>query len=179
MIKIDKTITPRSLQPKLNNLFEVSRSKILMLERTRDPGAGSPVFTREGKYVARGWTEWTQGFEFGSALLQFDATGDPAFLEMGKQSTVRHMAKHVSHVGVHDHGFNIVSTYGNLLRMMNEGKIPKNLWERRFYELAVKISGAIRPGAGRISRKEAVIFIPLTGRTRYLQTQYVRCALWG
>ena len=27
------------------------------------------------------------------------------------------MAPHVSHVGVHDHGFNNVSTYGNLLRL--------------------------------------------------------------
>ena len=33
------------------------------------------------------------------------------------------MAPHVSHVGVHDHGFNNVSTYGNLLRLMNEGRI--------------------------------------------------------
>ena len=33
------------------------------------------------------------------------------------------MAPHVTHVGVHDHGFNNVSTYGNLLRLMNEGRI--------------------------------------------------------
>ena len=33
------------------------------------------------------------------------------------------MAPHVTHVGVHDHGFNNVSTYGNLLRLMNEGCI--------------------------------------------------------
>jgi hypothetical protein len=31
------------------------------------------------------------------------------------------MAPHVTHVGVHDHGFNNVSTYGNLLRLMQEG----------------------------------------------------------
>ena len=29
----------------------------------------------------KGWTEWTQGFQFGSAILQFDATGDDEFLE--------------------------------------------------------------------------------------------------
>ncbi len=28
--------------------------------------------------MARGWTEWTQGFQFGAAVLQFDATGDRA-----------------------------------------------------------------------------------------------------
>ena len=42
------------------------------------------------------------------------------------------MAPHISHTGVHDHGFNNVSTYGNLLRLMNEGKIPFNEWERNY-----------------------------------------------
>ena len=56
------------------------------------------------------------------------------------------MAPHISHTGVHDHGFNNVSTYGNLLRLMKEGKIPFNEWERNFYELALKISGAVQAG---------------------------------
>lgn len=54
------------------------------------------------------------------------------------------MAPHVSHTGVHDHGFNNLSTYGNLLRLMHEGKIEDNEWEREFYRLAVKISGAVQ-----------------------------------
>ena len=40
------------------------------------------------------------------------------------------MASHLTHVGVHDHGFNNVSTYGNLLRLMREGRIADNAWER-------------------------------------------------
>ena len=32
------------------------------------------------------------------------------------------MAPHLTHVGVHDHGFNNVSTYGNLWRLAREGK---------------------------------------------------------
>ena len=36
------------------------------------------------------------------------------------------MAPHVTHIGVHDHGFNNVSTYGNLWRLMNEGRIPES-----------------------------------------------------
>ena len=56
------------------------------------------------------------------------------------------MAPHVSHTGVHDHGFNNVSTYGNLLRLMKEGKMPFNEWEKDFYELALKISGAVQAG---------------------------------
>jgi len=54
------------------------------------------------------------------------------------------MASHVSHIGVHDHGFNNVSTYGNLLRLMREHKIPQNDREQEFYELALKVSGAIQ-----------------------------------
>src|SRR5206468_363300 len=46
--------------------------------------------------------------------------------------------------GVHDHGFNNVSTYGNLLRLMREGKISHNEDEKDFYELALKISGAVQ-----------------------------------
>jgi hypothetical protein len=54
------------------------------------------------------------------------------------------MATHVSHIGVHDHGFNNVSTYGNLLRLMREGKLPGNEREQQLYELALKISGAVQ-----------------------------------
>src|SRR4030095_50783 len=92
----------------------------------------------------RGGTEWTQGFQYGSALLQFDAMGDEQFLEIGRRNTIARMATHVSHVGVHDHGFNNVSTYGKLWRLMREGKIPFNARENEFYELALKISGAVQ-----------------------------------
>ncbi|MDF3128061.1 glycosyl hydrolase [Kiritimatiellaeota bacterium B1221] len=135
-------MTPQDLLPKLDAFWQISGEKINTLQKEYDHAKGSPVFTIQGKYTTRGWTEWTQGFEFGSEILQFDATGDSAFLEAGKANTVKYMAPHVSHFGVHDHGFNNVSTYGNLLRLMNEGKIPENEWERNFYELALKLSGA-------------------------------------
>ncbi len=141
-MKINHTLTPSDLLPKITKLWEVSAAKIHTLQKEYDHSKGSPVFTWEGKYTTRGWTEWTQGFEFGSEILQFDATGDESFLKAGKENTVKYMAPHVSHFGVHDHGFNNVSTYGNLLRLMNEGRIPENEWERNFYELALKLSGA-------------------------------------
>jgi rhamnogalacturonyl hydrolase YesR len=125
-------------------LFDLSASKIRSLEKSWEPSQGSPVCTVDGRYTSRGWTEWTQGFQFGSAILQFDATGDPEFLEIGRSRTVAVMAPHLTHTGVHDHGFNNVSTYGNLLRLMSEGRIPENVWERRFYELALKCSGAVQ-----------------------------------
>ena len=133
-----------ALAPKLRRLFELSAAKIRSIENSWSPAQGSPVFTVRGRYTSRGWTEWTQGFQFGSAILQFDAAGDAEFLEIGRERTVSVMAPHVSHIGVHDHGFNNVSTYGNLLRLMSEGRIAENLWERRFYEMALKVSGAVQ-----------------------------------
>ncbi len=143
-IKIDSNLTTKKLLPKLYRLFELSGEKILSLEKSCKPEGGTPVFTVKGRYTSRGWTEWTQGFQYGSALLQFDAMGDKRFLEIGRRGTVERMASHVSHIGVHDHGFNNVSTYGNLLRLMREGKIPHNQDEKNFYELALKVSGAVQ-----------------------------------
>ena len=54
------------------------------------------------------------------------------------------MAHHITHTGVHDHGFNNVSTYGNLLRLMIEGRIPFDEREKDFYELALKCTGAVQ-----------------------------------
>jgi hypothetical protein len=125
-------------------MWDASARSIDSLQRAWDPARGSPVFTVQGKYTAQGWTEWTQGFQFGSAILQFDATGDEQFLQVGRDNTVRCMAPHVSHVGVHDHGFNNISTYGNLRRLMRTGRIPHDPRELEFYELALKISGAVQ-----------------------------------
>ena len=138
MLQIDETLTPAALQDDLTNFWELSGEKVKRIDAEYDHAQGSPVFTVAGKYSTRGWTEWTQGFEYGSSVLQFDATGDDWFLDFARQNTVAKMAPHVSHFGVHDHGFNNTSTYGNLLRLMNEGRIAENEWERNFYELALK-----------------------------------------
>jgi len=68
------------------------------------------------------------------------------------------MAPHVSHIGVHDHGFNNVSTYGNLLRLMKEGKTPFNEWEKNFYELALKVSGAVQASRWTLTKKGGFIY---------------------
>jgi hypothetical protein len=143
-LRINNRLTPKQLAPKLRRLFDLSAGKILAIEKTWNPAHGTPVFTVKGRYTTRGWTEWTQGFQFGSALLQFDATGDKRFLDIGRTKTLELMPTHVSHVGVHDHGFNIISTYGNLWRLMDEGKIPFDPREQQTCELALKVSGAIQ-----------------------------------
>lgn len=144
MIELDRTLTPLELVPKLDRFWARSAQCIDAVESSCPPGGPSPVFTVAGRYTAKGWTEWTKGFQYGSALLQFDATGEQHFLELGRQRTLAVMTPHLTHFGVHDHGFNNVSTFGNLWRLMNEGRLTENPWERRFLELALKASGAVQ-----------------------------------
>lgn len=153
MIQVDLKLKPADLLPGLERLWEVAGPKILSIHADYQPGAGTPVFTVAGKYTAQGWTEWTQGFQFGAAILQYDATDDPQFLEIGRQATIHQMASHITHIGVHDHGFNNVSTYGNLRRLMLEGRVAQNERELDFYTLALQASGAVQ--AARWSRTAA------------------------
>ncbi len=144
MISVDTQLKPADLRAGLDTLWQASADKIRSLESTWKPETGAPVFTVAGKYTSRGWTEWTQGFQFGAPILQFDATGDAEFLEIGREHTRRYMAPHITHIGVHDHGFNNVSTYGNLLRLQREGRIAPNFWEEQFYVLALQCTGAVQ-----------------------------------
>jgi unsaturated chondroitin disaccharide hydrolase len=139
-----RPLTPADLRPSIQTLFDLSAAKIHALERRWRPEDGAPVFTVAGQYRARGWTEWTQGFQFGAAVLQFDATGEREFLELARSRTLERMAPHLTHVGVHDHGFNNVSTYGGLWRLAREGRFEASDWEQHFYELALKVSGAVQ-----------------------------------
>ncbi|HEY7087679.1 MAG TPA: hypothetical protein VH518_06285 [Tepidisphaeraceae bacterium] len=143
-MKIDSKLTPSDLTKPLNRMFALAAKKVRDIDRTWDSSRGTPVFTVEGKYTSRGWTEWTQGFQYGSAILAFDATGEKDLLTLGRERTIKHMPPHITHMGVHDHGFNNLSTFGNLRRLMREGKIAHNDWENEYYELALKASGAVQ-----------------------------------
>ena len=143
-MKINARLTPQSLRKKTARVFELAGQKIRAIDATWDAAKGTPVFTVKGRYTSRGWTEWTQGFQFGMAFLQFDATGEIGMLQLARRKTVKFMASHVSHTGVHDHGFNNVSTYGTLRRLMLEDKIAPNQEELNFAELALKVSGAVQ-----------------------------------
>jgi hypothetical protein len=143
-MKIDPAVTAQSLLKSTDRVFELASRKVRALEKSWDASKGTPVFTIGGKYTSRGWTEWTQGFQYGCAILAFDATEDRELLDLGRNNTLRHMAPHVTHIGVHDHGFNNLSTYGNLRRLMREKRVPHNDWELNFYEMAIKASGAVQ-----------------------------------
>ncbi|OGV50155.1 MAG: glycosyl hydrolase [Lentisphaerae bacterium GWF2_52_8] len=144
MIKIDPALGIKNLEPKLSRFWKLSGEKILALADSWGTRRDAPVFTVRGKYASRGWTEWTQGFQFGSPLLQFDASGERRFLDYGRDNTLKLMSPHLTHFGVHDHGFNNVSTYGNLLRLASEGKFEADAWEKEYYKLALKCSGAVQ-----------------------------------
>ena len=144
MIQVDRPLGARDLLPAVRRLFDLSADKIQRLDARWRNEAGAPVFTVDGRYTTRGWTAWTEGFQYGSALLQFDAAGDRTFLDLGRTRTIERMAPHLTHAGVHDHGFNNVSTYGTLWRLTREGRLTADAWETRFYELALRVSGAVQ-----------------------------------
>lgn len=143
-MNVDKKLTIGDLEQPLRRLWELSGQKIRLIRDNYDSSQGSPVFTAAGSYTTRGWTEWTQGFQYGSEIIQFDATGDEEFLNLGREATLELMAPHVTHRGVHDHGFNNVSTYGALLRLCREGRITPGDYEAGLYEMALKSSGAVQ-----------------------------------
>jgi hypothetical protein len=143
-MRIDSDLRAADLATALQRLWQLSAAKIGAIESTWRAADGAPVFTVDGRYTSRGWTEWTQGFQFGAALQQFDATGEAAFLELGRARTLASMGPHLTHFGVHDHGFNNVSTYGHLLRLIDEGRIEAGAWEREHHALALRCSGAVQ-----------------------------------
>src|SRR5688572_6423148 len=143
-MNIDSSLKPSDLTAPPSRLFELATKKVRLTNQSWDPSKGAPVRTVAGKYTSRGRTEWTQGFQYGCAILTFDATEDRALFDLGRTNTLQRMAPHVTHTGVHDHGFNNLSTYGNLRRLMREGRIPANEWEDHYYELALKASGAVQ-----------------------------------
>ena len=134
----------KDLLPAVQRTLELASEKTLRLDKRWKVSDGAPVITVAGQYTARSWTQWTQGFQYGNALLCFELTDDRNLLDLARRHVVTDMAEHLSHTGVHDHGFNNISTYGNLRRLMLEGRIPTNEWELNFYELALKVSGAVQ-----------------------------------
>ena len=143
-MEVTGELTPQALMPSLRRAVELATAKTAKLEKRWNVADGAPVFTVAGRYTARSWTQWTQGFQYGNALLCFDLTGDNDLLTSARHHVVTDMAEHLSHTGVHDHGFNNISTYGHLRRLMLAGRIPANEWELNFYELALKVSGAVQ-----------------------------------
>jgi unsaturated chondroitin disaccharide hydrolase len=151
MIEIDNNLSPDALLPGCASLWQLAAPKINRIARRFPIGGPTPVITRAGCYEPQGWTEWTRGFQFGAALLAFDSTGDESLLKIGRDGTRRDMHSHVTHFGVHDHGFNNVSAFGNMRRLICEGRAAReDDAQLEYYELALITSAAIQ--AARWSR---------------------------
>src|SRR5688500_8929158 len=102
MITIDRHRTPADLLPHIDRLFEVSAGKLEALDGRWAQSSGAPVSPVGGKTQARGWTDWTQGFQPGSPLLRFDAPGAGPPLETGGARPPAFMPPHLPHRGVHE-----------------------------------------------------------------------------
>lgn len=143
-MQTDQTITIHGAARDASEAFGAASRKVRALLKRWDESQGAPVYTVAGRYTSRSWTNWTQGFLYGQALLCFEVTGETDLLETARELVIAHMAEHVTHMGVHDHGFNCVSTYGNLRRLIRRNLIVHNPWELRTYEMALKASGAVQ-----------------------------------
>ncbi|MGB6856916.1 MAG: hypothetical protein WBE03_08535 [Terracidiphilus sp.] len=143
-MEVNEPITPQELMPAIHYAVELASEKTLRLDRRWSVPDCAPVFTTGGHYTARNWTQWTQGFQYGNALLCFELGGGEELLALARQHVVADMGEHLTHTGVHDHGFNNISTYGNLRRLMLARRIERDDWELHFYELALKVSGAVQ-----------------------------------
>ena len=141
---VDVNVSVADVAAEARRVFEIAAGKVRDVDRTWDRSRGAPVYTVAGRYTQRGWTEWTEGFQYGCALLTFDGGGDEELLDLGRRQTMERMAPHLSHVGVHDHGFNTMSTYGNLLRLAQEGRWRASDGEAETCRLAIRVSGAVQ-----------------------------------
>lgn len=150
-MQIKTDLTSASLSEKIDTFAEIASAKVKAVHQRWDKANGSPVITVEGNYTARSWTDWTMGFFIGQALLLFDITGDESLYSLGRDKALAWMPSHISHTGVHDHGFNIVSTYGNLRRFILEDKSGVNASDLAVCEMALKLSGAVQAMRYRMS----------------------------
>lgn len=143
-MNIDHALGIDSLLPAVKSVMTAGAAKACALERSWDPARGTPVFTVEGRYTTRGWTEWTQGFQYGCLLLAGDGLGNDDLVARGRRLVETRMLPHVTHTGVHDHGFNNISTYGNLLRLAAEGRWQAAPADIARYRDLLAVSGAVQ-----------------------------------
>ncbi len=147
MIRIDSSLTARPLRGAMRSACLRSRRRRSARLQQAGTRPGARRSSRSGRYtVAR-----LDGVDPGlpsTARPSCSSTPRATRRPLPSAATARcnRMATHVSHIGVHDHGFNNVSTYGE----------PPAAWRARagcaadpgeidFYELALKVDRR-RPG---------------------------------
>ena len=84
-MEVNETITPQDLMPAIRRAVELASEKTLRLDRRWSVPGCAPVFTVGGQYTARNWTQWTQGFQYGNALLCFELGRDEELLTLARR----------------------------------------------------------------------------------------------
>ena len=123
MIRIDHQLTAAALVPAIDRVFELSGQKIALIQKHWDRAQG-----HAGVHGARPLHHpRLDRVDAGLPVrLGASCSSTPPATQRSSSSaargTLERMASHVTHIGVHDHGFNNVTTYGNLLRLLREGR---------------------------------------------------------
>ncbi len=145
MIRIDEALRPADLRRALARMWELSARED---PRPREGlGSGRRLAGLHRSRVATPHGAGPTGRRASSSAPRSCSSTPPAtsrFLELGRERTFSRMAPHVTHMGVHDHGFNNVSTWGALRRLDLEGRYEAEGRERDLCELALKASGAVQ-----------------------------------
>ncbi|MGC9054626.1 MAG: glycosyl hydrolase, partial [Candidatus Hydrogenedens sp.] len=142
-MEVEDSLIEQELVPIIQLFLPVAKYKVDSLFDYWSNQETSPVFTKAGKYNSWGWTEWTRGFLYGIPLLLYEMTREQSLLEK-VQNNVYKLDSYLTHTGVHDHGFNILSSYGHLWRMGLQGYYPCSQEELERYQLAIRVSGAVQ-----------------------------------
>jgi len=144
MIDLTKLVPLEDFERPIEEMWNVSDQKMGNIESDNSSGTEALVFTHNGRYTSQQWTDWTRGFRFGSIILQSEASGSPLIHDYGREATIKWMDPRLTDFGVHDHGFTVTSTYGNLLRLIDKEYSPLYDWERRYYVQALLTSGIVQ-----------------------------------
>ena len=146
VISLDKNLTPTDLLPQAGALLG-ALGRVHRGDRGQLPArlGVARVHRRTAATRPAAGPSGRRAFSTARRCCSSTPPDDERYLELGRERTVHVMAPHLTHVGVHDHGFNNVSTYGNLWRLMQRRPHRRRRsGKRRFYELALKASGAVQ-----------------------------------
>ena len=145
------------------------------------PRSGTPVFTIKGEYTSRGWTEWTQGFQFGAALYQFEVDarrGVPRAWAGATRSTAMAPHRHA-----HRRARSRLQQRQHLRKSAAPDARGPDPVQRVGEEFLRAGAEGDRRGAGRsrwtqLDARSRATSIRSTGRIRSLPTRSARCARW-
>lgn len=120
-------------------VFALAQTQFTLMDAALSPGQ-CPRSFQDGKLVISdiGW--WCSGFYPGSLWLTYEHTGNKAMKELAFRHTLPLKALLEQHTD-HDIGFQLMCSYGNMLRLTGEGR-------EILQKGARKLSERFCPGAG-------------------------------